>query len=359
MGCIGIPEIDLGEWGVHLKSQMNWGQYPLNGSIELTDRCNLGCVHCFINQPAASQPARSSEMTTGQVKDVFDQMAEAGVLFLTLTGGEILIRTDFEEIYRYGRQKGFLLALFTNGTLITPRYAELFTELRPQAIELTMYGATRETYEAVTQVPGSYDRFRRGVDLLLERKLPASLKTFLITKNYHEFAAMRALAEELGVRFRYDGLLWPRFDGDQKALTHQIPLEELVALDMNDPERLVEWKRLKEQLSGKRYREVRVYSCGAGKHSFHVDSQARMSICTMTRHPSYNVLEMGFQQAWEKIGDLHKLVRQKETICQTCTLGALCPQCPGWSQAVHGDDETPVDFICQLGHMRAFKLNSV
>ncbi len=359
MDCCMMPELELAEWGNQLKAQMNGRRYPLNGMFELTDRCNLGCVHCFINQPAASQDARAHELSTTQVKEILDQVADAGCLFLTLTGGEILIRTDFEEIYRHAKQKGFLLTLFTNGTMITQRIADMFEAYRPRSIELTMYGATRETYEAVTGVPGSYDRFRRGIELLLERGLPVKLKTMLITLNFHELSAMRAFAESLGLSFRFDGLLWPRFDGSKNIRTQQIRLEDLVALDDMDPNRMLEWKRIAEQYSGELTRAERVFFCGAGMYNFHIDSHGRMSICTMTRQPNFSILENGFLEAWSHIGELRKLKRQKETICQTCTLGALCQQCPGWSQAAHGDNETPVEFVCKLAHLRNTQISGV
>jgi radical SAM protein with 4Fe4S-binding SPASM domain len=94
-------------------------------------------------------------------------------------------------------------------------------------------------------------------------------------------------------------------------------------------------------------------------YNFHIDSHGRMSICTMTRQPNFSILENGFLEAWSHIGELRKLKRQKETICQTCTLGALCQQCPGWSQAAHGDNETPVEFVCKLAHLRNTQISGV
>lgn len=122
------------------------------------------------------------------------------------------------------------MTVMTNGTLLTPEIADLFVELRPRAIEITMYGATEETYERVTQTPGAFARFRRSLDLLRERSLPLMLKSVLLTLNRHELATMRALAREYRASFRYDGLLWPRLDGSRAPLTYQLPVEELLAL---------------------------------------------------------------------------------------------------------------------------------
>ena len=117
------------------------------------------------------------------------------------------IRDSFDTVYRAARERGLLVTVMTNGTLLTPEIADLFVELRPRAIEITMYGATEETYERVTQAPGSFARFRRALDLLRERSLPLMLKSVLLTLNRHELAMMRALAREFTATFRYDGLL--------------------------------------------------------------------------------------------------------------------------------------------------------
>jgi len=345
--------MDLGEWGEELHQRLQGRRYPLGGTLEVTDRCNLSCVHCYINQPAASRAAQTRELSAAQIAGLLDQMAEAGTLFLLLTGGEPLLRLDFAEIYQMARQRGMVVSLFTNGSLLTPRIADVLADSRPFGIEITLYGATPQTYEAVTRAPGSYARCRRGIELLLERGLPLTLKSVLLRANRHELPAMRELAAELGVKFRYDGTLWPRLDGGEQPYDQRLSLEEMLALDLEDPERRRQWEKTAAAFSGQFVRAERVYSCGAGLQTFHVDSAGRMSICTMSRRPAYDLLSMGFQEAWERLGELRQLKRQLDTPCRTCAVGALCTQCPGWSQAVHGDDETPVEFVCKLGKLRA------
>ncbi len=358
MDCPNFQETNLSEWSEVLVGPLNGGRYPLSGTLELTDRCNLGCVHCYINQPAANRAIKSRELNTAQVKQILDQIAEAGCLFLLLTGGEMLLRPDFPEIYRYVHQKGILVTLFTNGTLITPQIADLFSEYRPRSIEITLYGASSETYEEVTQVKGSYARCIQGIQLLLERKLPLNLKSVLITTNLHELEQMKNLAKELGVKYRYDSLLWPRLDGCKEPRSFQVPIEQIIEMDFSEPDRRQEWERIAGMFFNQNVRSEYVYSCGAGLRSFHIDSFGKMSICTMVRSSSFDLLQMTFQEAWEQLGKLRELKRQLETPCRTCTLGGLCNQCPGWSQAVHGDDETPVDFVCQLAHQRAERVNT-
>lgn len=354
MICDSFQSIDLEEWGRILSAPLEGGRYPLSVSFEPTVRCNMNCVHCYINKPAKDEAAKQRELSTEQIKTIIDQMVDAGVLFLTLTGGEPLLRPDFVEIYTYARSKGLLVILFTNGTMITEEIADLLKEIRPFNVEISLYGATPEVYEAVTRVPGSYAKCVRGIKLIHERGIPLTLKTELMTLNFHELTEMKALADDLGVNFRYDGLLWPRLDRTGKFPQEvQLPLETLVAFDSDDQERQESVEKELERLGNLKSRNERVFSCGAGLRNFHLDSEGRMSICIMLREPSYSLLEVPLMQAWNQIGELRKLTRTMSSPCLSCDLNILCSQCPGWSQVIHGDMETVVELVCDHGKLRS------
>ena len=333
-------------------TSLKGSRYPFSGSIDLTARCNLGCVHCYINEPAGNRAERARELSTAQVLGILDQVADAGCLFLLVTGGEPLLRPDFSEIYRHAKRLGLLVTLFTNGTLLTGQTADLLAELPPFAVEITLYGATAETYDRVTRIPGAYARCRRGIDMVLKRNLPLSLKSVIIRENRHELEQMKALAAQLGVPFRYDGVLWPRLDGGQQPLAHRLLPEEVVALDRDDAERQHEWELLAKE-SGGLLRSQLVYTCGASMFSFHISRDGLMSMCTVARHPQFDLKTMAFSEAWQGLGELRGMCRELGTKCETCDAGSLCIQCPGWSQIVHCDNETPVEYICALGRLRS------
>ena len=353
MECSVFDELDLGEFSATLLAQLKGRRYPLSGMFELNERCNLNCVHCYVNQPASSPTARARELTTEQVKDILDQLADAGCLYLTFTGGEPMLRPDFMELYLHARKRGIIASIFTNGTMLTPEIADGLADMRPQFIEITLYGATKETYEKVTRTPGSYERCLRGIELLRERGLPLFLKSSLLTINRHELSDMQAYADQLGLKFRFDGQLWPRLDDGEQPFEYRFSPEELVAIDLEDPARMEEVARVARELSLATGRGNNIYTCGAGFHSFYINAKGHLKPCGMVRYPTYNLKEMSFAEAWEQMGFIRTLKRQKDSPCITCTIGALCQQCPAWSQAVHGDDESIVEYLCQLAHLRA------
>ena len=178
--CSGLSDLGYGEFSEWLHRKVGDQRIPISGSLEVTLRCNLRCQHCYI--PGERRLSRKErELSLGEIQRILDEITDAGCLWLLLTGGEPLLRRDFLDIYTYAKRKGLLLTFFTNGTLVTRRIADHLAEWRPFNIEITLYGATQETYERVTGIPGSYTRCRRGIDLLLERNLPLGLKTMVMT----------------------------------------------------------------------------------------------------------------------------------------------------------------------------------
>jgi radical SAM protein with 4Fe4S-binding SPASM domain len=289
---------------------------------------------------------------------VLDELVEMGCFWILYTGGEIFARKDFLEIYTYAKQKGFLITLFTNGTIITEAIADYLVEWPPFAIEITLYGRTRETYEALTAVPGSYDRCLRGIRLLRERKLPLKLKTVATSINKHEVTAMRRFAEEeLGVDFKMDGLINPRIDCSQSPLAVRLTPEEVVALDMSAPKGVNEYRRLarRDLENPPTLSQIdTVYFCGGGMSSFAINAKGEVGICVISQQETFDIREAGVRRVWEEsLMQLRTRKRTRVTKCIQCKIQSLCGMCPANGEMENGDRESPVSFLCNVAHLRA------
>ncbi len=331
---------------------------PMQVSIEVTRRCPLECQHCYNNLPMGDQDARSREMTTEEHFRMLDELVEMGCFWLCYTGGEIFARKDFLEIYTYAKKKGFLITLFTNGTLINEKIADYLAEWPPFAIEITLYGRTKETYEELTQIPGSYERCLRGIKLLRERGLPLKLKTVATSINKHEVMAMKQFAEEeLGVEFKFDGQINPRIDCSQSPLAVRLTPEEVVALDMHAPKGVSEYLRLaKRDLANppNLAQSDHVYFCGGGMNSFAVNAYGEMGICVISQQETFRVQEAGLKRVWEEsLLQLRTRKRTRVTKCIECRIQSLCGMCPANGEMEDGDKESPVEFLCHVAHLRA------
>lgn len=335
---------------------------PVEVSIEVTRRCPLACLHCYNNLPMNDAGARAQELTLEEHCKLLDELVAAGCLWVTYTGGEVFGRKDFLDIYTEAKKRGFLVTLFTNGTLITPRIADYLAEWRPFAIEITLYGATRETYEALTQVPGSYDRCMRGIRLLLDRGLPLKLKTVPTSVNQHEVYEMKRIAEEeFHVEFKFDSLINPRVDCSQSPIAVRLSPEEAVALDYFDPKRAEEYRRLIDrELSAPIVAtpdDSHRYFCGGGMNGCAIDPTGEMSICVISHQQDYSIRSKGFREGWEgRLLEIRNQPRTRPTICDRCQIRSICGMCPANGELENGDPESPVDFLCQVAHLRAYAL---
>jgi len=346
-----------GEFSLTLHEATIPYRIPVNGTIELTNRCPLDCSHCYNNLPMDDGEARTRELSLDELKRVMDELADLGCLWLLLTGGEIFARHDFLDLYTYAKRKGFLVTLFTNGVMITERIADYLVEYRPFSIEITLYGGTKETYEALTGIPGSYEKCLRGIKLLLDRNLPLKLKTVAVSTNYHEIPMMQEIADGLGVEFKFDAMMNPRIDCSASPLEVRLSPAEIVALDLDDPKRIAEWRRVATDFAppppppGEAGES---YSCGGGVNSFAIDPYGNMTICVLSHVDEYNVRDGSVAEGWDTF--LRKVRHKKAsrvTKCTACALKAFCGACPANSELEAGDPDAPVDFLCRTSHLRA------
>ena len=353
-----MDQLGYGAFSAGVHQHQAGERVPLQVSIEVTRRCPLECLHCYNNLPMSDMDARRRELSTEEHFKMLDELVEMGCFWLLYTGGEIFARKDFLEIYTYAKKKGFLITLFTNGTIMTEEIADYLAEWPPFAIEITLYGRTRETYEALTAIPGSYDRCLRGIKMLKDRKLPLKLKTVATSVNKHEVVAMRQFAEEeLGVEFKMDAQVNPRIDCSQSPLAVRLTPEEVVALDMNAPKGVSEYRRLaKHDAENPPNLSVgnTVYFCGGGMNSFAINAYGEVGICVISQQETFGIREAGVKAVWEQsLKQLRMRTRTRVTKCVTCRIQSLCGMCPANGELENGDRESPVSFLCNVAHLRA------
>ena len=361
MDCVHLPTLSVEQ----LAQRLRTGPAPLGGGIEITHRCNLRCVHCYCRQEAGDQHARAAELSFETICRILDQAADAGVFSLTLTGGEPLLRRDFLDIYDHVKSRGILPILFTNGTLITPRIAEHLAEYPPVYVDVSVYGWTRETYQSITGQPGSYDRCLQGIRELVDRGIKVFLKTPAMIQNRAELGRLRQFAESLGTAFRFDLNLNPRLehmDDRFGPYEYGLPLRERVSLEFADEEKVRAWSAYSERVESLPV-EKTVYTCGAGLYGFFIDARGRMTMCVLSRYPSYDLTTGAFEEGWELLARTRQELSEDEASveCQTCEVRAFCQQCPARAQLEYGPGAVSerVEWLCRLAHLRAEKLRTI
>ncbi len=255
-------------------------QVPLHVLLELTYRCNVRCVHCYL-------AGREPEMSLGEIEALLDDLAAEGTLFLTLSGGEILLRKDLFAVGAAARARGFALRLFTNGTLIDERAAERIAALDPMLVEISLLGGDAETHDGITLKRGSFQRTLAGARRLRARGVRLKLKSTLLDRNDGQVAAMEAIAAELGVPLQVTDVVMPRKDGSQDPLRYRSSLERLDRYERRRRHDLLE-------AGG----EPTEHLCGAGRASCSISPSGDVYPCVLMPLRAGNVRSEKFGEIW-------------------------------------------------------------
>jgi radical SAM protein with 4Fe4S-binding SPASM domain len=326
---------------------------PVSGIFELTERCNLSCRMCYVRQPASDIAQRSKELSAGQWLELARQAKDSGMVFLLLTGGEVFLRPDFFKIYMPLTRIGLVITLFTNGTLITESIAARLAEAPPCRTEITLYGATAETYEAVTGVLGSYARCCAGIEALIKHHVPLRLKTTLTKQNVHELEAMRQMAANWKLPFSASWLLTARRDNSLSDIEKcRLKVSECVALEATDQATANEWMENSLRETKAKAADDRNFYCQAGKVAFFIDSAGKMNACLNLSQPAAKPLEIGFRSAWEQVQHFVDSAPPLDSACLSCDVRAFCPRCPVWSSLETDTLTKPVPYLCEIARAR-------
>jgi radical SAM protein with 4Fe4S-binding SPASM domain len=342
-------DISYAEFGTSLHRTAVESRLPLAGSFEITFKCNLRCVHCYIPDYSGRD-----EMSAGEIKRILSEVADEGCLWMLLTGGEILSRADFPDIYLHAKRLGLLVTLYTNGTLLDERIADLLAEYPPFGIEITLYGLSDETYLKTTGFPGRFRRVRRGIDLLRARGLMLTLKAVAMAPLSGEIEKMETFCDSLGVPFRYDPIIHARLDGSLAPTQARPAPEAVVAFDANDPRRLAEWLRYYRQIVRAMQPTTSLLSCGAGLNSFHVDPKGTLLSCEALPLNGYDLRRGVFREGWYGIvGELRQRQAAAVNVCASCDIRGLCDRCPATAMLETGSPDGWIPYFCEVTHRRA------
>ena len=335
--------------------------------MELTERCDNNCIHCYINLPADDVAAKEKELSTSEVKGILEEAASLGCLTVRFTGGEPLLREDFEEIYIFARRLGFKVGLFTSATLVTPHLAQLFFRIPPlQKIEITVYGMKQRSYEAVTRSPGSFEAAMGGINLLHEKEVPFMVKFALLPPNKNEIDEFEIWASTLpwadgqpSYAMFFDFRC--RRDSDEKnrliKKLRPAPEEGLDALTRNREGYLKGMKLFCSRFLGPPGKKL--LSCSSGTGDGCVDAYGKFQPCMLLRHPAtiYDLKEGSLKDAitnfFPKIREMEAANPSYLARCAKCFLMGLCEQCPAKSWMEHGTMDTPVEYLCEVAHTQA------
>ncbi len=320
---------------------------PLGIHLDVTYRCNERCVHCYLDHDD------HGELTTAEIKDILNQLAEAGTFFLTLSGGEVLMRRDFFEILEYARKLMFNIRIKTNGVMIGAAEAKRIRDLGVEQVQISIYSHRPEVHDAITKLPGSLKKSVRAIRFLKSQGLKVVIANVMMTANLGEHAGVQALARELGVTYTLDPTITPKMDGDTSILSLRIPGSELNAVFHNkDLVGDVEEFCAPPPPPGDDVMEG--VPCSAGHTAAYITPYGDVFPCVQFPLPTGNLRQQRFLDIWKHSPELNDVrsIRAKDLpVCSTCSHVGSCTRCPGLAY-MEGNMRGPSSADCEKSFQR-------
>ena len=320
------------------------GFVPLTAILELTHRCNERCIHCYVIQPSSAP----QELSTDQWRDVLGQLASAGTIEVTFSGGEVFLRRDLFDILEEARRLHFSIKLSTNATLVGMKEAQRLAELKPWEVGVSLYGADHTVHDRVTTIPGSFERTVSGISRMVETGTRVKIRSVLMRENLGQEEALASLAERLGASFAQDPLLTPRSDGSLDNLLHRLDPQQLRGALQADADRLFK-EDDPERWEAVRADKLQSYMCKAGINFCAIGPRGHVLPCVQFQQVAGTLPTQSFAEVWKSsplFQRLRSTVNADVPRCRDCELAPLCFRCPGEAHLSDGDAFGPSSYAC-------------
>ena len=320
---------------------------PLSVHLDVTYRCNERCEHCYLEHDG------DGEMTTAEIREVLDQLADAGVFFLTISGGEPLIRRDCFEIIEYARSLRFNVKLKTNAVLIREKEARRLRQLNVEQIQISVYSRRAEIHDGISKLPGSLKRTLAGIRLLRAHGLKVALASVLMKGNLQDSDGVRQLAEEVGAHYTLDPTITPMMSGDTSVLRLRLSPSCLRSV-FRDPNLVGDVDTFCALPPPVDEDVMECYPCSAGHTACYVSPRGEVYPCVQFPISCGNVRQQRFLDIWKNSPQLQEVrsIRGKHLLtCSSCRHLGTCTRCPGLAY-MEGNMRGPSSADCEKSFIR-------
>lgn len=310
---------------------------PVMVEIELTDRCNLSCVHCNVIR------TKHSVLKTSEFCSIIDQLESIGCFELTFTGGEIFTRKDTIDIIDYANRKGFAINLLTSATLLSIDEIQMLSKCSGlNNVQVSIYSAVPDVHDSITRKQGSFEKSMKNIELLLSNNVHVTLACVVMKINYSTYRSVETLAKDLGADFTVAYPIRARDNGSQDTFCLRLSYEEIYNLFAENRLKFCiknEKKLLEDPL------------CHAGRVICSISAKGDVFPCILFPLKAGNLRDTTFKEIWNRSPQLthFRNLKLEDTYqCKSCRLTEYCPICPGLSLLEEKDMLAPAKINCLM-----------
>lgn len=337
---------------------------PLDGTFELSPICNLDCKMCYIRMTKEEVNKIGREKTVDEWLDLAKQAKEEGMLFLLLTGGEPFLYKDFKRLYKELKKMGLMITINTNGTVIDEKVIEWLSKDPPYRMNITLYGSSNETYKKLCNDHDGFNKVKKAIKLLKDANIQFKLNASFTQYNIDDMEEIFKFASENQLYIQTTTYMFPptRKDENNVGVGNRFTSEECAInsvkidkLRFSKEEFKVRAESMKkdymsklEQITSDNYeQEGENMRCRAGKSSFWITWDGKMTPCGMMNRPFERPFENGFINSWNKITKITDEIRISSE-CSKCANKNICQVCPAMALCETGETFEKPQYICNV-----------
>jgi len=307
---------------------------PMHGSIELTDKCNLKCIHCYLGDSF-----KNKNNSWPNLKRYIKEIINEGCLFLQLTGGEILTRPDFKKIYLYVRKNGLIPTIMTNATLVDDSLIQILKKYPPYYIKISLYGSNAFYHDKITGVKGSFDKSLSNILKLKKEGITIWINAVIMKENFDDLVGIIKLIQKIKTPANLYPFLIPTINGNPEPLKHQLNVLQCSKVLKHSKEIL---STHTQQNKNRQSFSKTIFLCNAGKNSFHIDNQGKLFMCKIEKSSGFSLSKMTFKKAWGKLESIRIQKLRLPSSCLSSKLKNDCQICPPLLRLYKSSGKIPI-----------------
>lgn len=334
---------EIAEGAIHDQVQdlyQNQGRL-FSATLELTYRCNEKCIHCYIDDVSPENVKR--ELTLEEYKGIIDQLKDMGCVHLLLTGGEVCVRRDFLDIAQYAVDAELLVDVYTNGIAMTDAQFDRLCAMKVNSVSFSMYSADPSVHDAITKVPGSFEKSLKRMMMFKCAGMDTFMKTVVIQQNLDSLPGLFELGRRLNIPVNPATNISDTHTGASKGCfrlkNQQQRLQAAMMLQKYEPVKL---DGLHRNLDG--------LVCKAGITALSIDPYGGVHPCLAFTESIGSVREQPLEEIWRNAPMLRRLrsfrFRELSDKCSLCGYADTCGVCIGAAYSESGGRFCPNSDSC-------------
>lgn len=328
---------------------------PIAATFELLPLCNMNCDMCYIRMSKEEMNSIGRIKTADEWLEIAKELKNLGTMFILLTGGEPLLYPEFKKLYTGLKQLGMIITINTNGTLLTKEIAEFLSLDKPRRINITLYGASNETYSKICHNDRGYDLTLQGIQNCIDNHIDIKLNGTIIKDNLHDLDSIIQLSKDLNLYLKVDTYMYPTIRNNYRIYNKDTRLTPkqaaLATIKIN------QLQRTQEEFNDYIHYIIQNYNiecnetnrnipCRAAKSSLWITWNGTMNPCVFLDIPAYKIINNHIQDTW------NQLVKEADEIqlplrCVQCPKKNICPVCAAAIYCENQSFDQPCDYLCE------------